>query len=192
MDEQNFTILIEELRDGNVNAFEQLYDSYYKRVFSFAKSYLYNKENAEEIVQDVFLKIWEKRSDLTTKKSFDAFLFTISKNAILNTIRKSKHEKAFLEYKKMNPGNNIFLEEELNFKELEEIYQSAISQLSQRKQQVYLLSRKKFLTHSEISKQLGISIKTVENLMGSAIMEIKRYVSTRGFAGMLIILFFVN
>ena len=173
------------LKDGNLRAFSELFDRYGKRLYRFSMGYLKSAENAEEIVQEVFMKIWNNREDLSAQKSFESYLFTISKNGILNTIRKSKSEQVYLNYVKIHPEKNVLLDDELNFKELEKAYKEAIEQLSPRRKEIYILSREQFLSNAEIAKKMNISIKTVENQMTSALSEIRQNLRSLGFSGII-------
>lgn len=179
------------LKEGNLKAFSELFDRYGKRIFRFSMGYLKSVENAEEIVQEVFLKIWNNRHELSAQKSFEAYLFTIAKNGILNSIRKSKSEQAYLNYAKLHPGKNILLDDELDFKELEKAYKSAVEQLSPRRKEIFLLSREQFLSNAEIADRMNISVKTVENQMTSALTEIRKKLRTLGFSAIIFFDLFV-
>lgn len=177
--------LIVSLREGDMKAFSELFDRYAKRLYHFAIGYLKSVEESEEIVQDVFLKIWNNREEISLLKSFEAYLFTIAKNGILNTIRKSKSEQAYLNYAKLHPGKNILFDEELDFKELEIAYKQSIDKLSPKRKEIYLLSRELLLSNAEIAEKMNISVKTVENQMTSAISEIRKNLRTLGFSGII-------
>jgi RNA polymerase sigma-70 factor, ECF subfamily len=177
--------LIVSLREGDMKAFSELFDRYAKRLYHFAIGYLKSVEESEEIVQEVFLKIWNNREELSLLKSFEAYLFTIAKNGILNTIRKSKSEQAYLNYAKLHPGKNILLDEELDFKELEIAYKQSIDKLSPKRKEIYILSREQSLSNAEIAEKMNISVKTVENQMTSAISEIRKNLRSLGFSGII-------
>lgn len=177
--------LILALKEGNLKAFNQVFDQYAKRLYRFSLGYLKSAENADEIVQEVFLKIWNNREELILQKSFDSYLFTIAKNGILNTIRKSKSEQAYLNYAKLYSGGNVLLDQELDFKELDKAYQDAIAQLSPRRKEIFLLSREQSLSNAEIAKKMNISVKTVENQMTSALAEIRKNLRSLGFSGII-------
>jgi RNA polymerase sigma-70 factor (ECF subfamily) len=177
--------LIVALREGNLQAFSQLFDQYGKRLYHFSLGYLKSAEEAEEIVQEVFLKIWNKREELSEQKSLESYFFTIARNGILNTIRKSKFEKAYLNYVILNPERNSLLDEELNFRELERAYHEAIDSLPPRRKEIYLLSKEQSLSREEIAVKMNISVKTVENQMTSAISEIRKNLRKLGFSGII-------
>jgi len=173
------------LKEGDLVAFNHLFDRYGKRLFHFSIGYLKSAENAEEIVQEVFMRIWENRLELSAQKSIEAYLFTIARNGILNTIRKSKSEQAYLKYTKINSGKSVLLDEELNFTELEEAYNQVIEQLSPRRKEIFLLSKAQSFSNVEIAKKMNISVKTVENQMTSAISEIRKNLRSLGFSGII-------
>jgi len=179
------TDLVLSLKKGNFHAFGILFDRYGKRLLHFSIAYLKSVEDAEEIVQDVFLKIWNIRKELEVDKSFESYLFTIAKNAILNKIRKSKSEQAYLNYAKIHPDKNVLLDDELDFSELDKAYKDAIERLSPRKKEIFLLSKEQFLSNAEIAVKMNISIKTVENQMTSAISEIRKTLRSLGFSGII-------
>jgi RNA polymerase sigma-70 factor (ECF subfamily) len=183
--------LIVRIRKGSSEAFRDLFDHYGKKLFSFSLGYLKDSHEAEEIVQEVFLKIWKVREELLPGKSFDSYIFTIAKNAILNTIRKSKSEQVYLHYAKLHPGKDVLLDDELDFKELEKAYKNSVDQLSPRRKEIFLLSRGQNLTNAEIASKLGISVKTVENQMTSALSEIKRNLRSAGFSGLIFLELFL-
>lgn len=173
------------LKEGNLKAFSELFDRYGKRLYHFSMGYLKSVEDAEEIVQDVFLKIWNIREELLVDKSFDSYLFTIAKNAILNTIRKSKSEQAYLNYAKLHPDKNVLLDDELNFNELEKAYNESVDLLSPRRKEVFLLSKEQFLSNAEIAIKMNISVKTVESQMTTAFSEIRKNLRSLGFSGII-------
>jgi RNA polymerase sigma-70 factor (ECF subfamily) len=177
--------LIVRLREGSPEAFRDLFDYYGKKLFSFSLGYLKDSHEAEEIVQEVFLKIWKVREELLDGKSFDSYVFTIAKNAILNTIRKSKSEQVYLNYAKLHPGKDVLLDEELNFKELERAYKNLVEQLSPKRKEIFLLSREQNLTNAEIAKKLGISVKTVENQMTSALKYLREKLGKHDILGLM-------
>ena len=180
------------LKDGNLQAFNELFDRYGKRLYHFSYGYLKTVEDAEEIVQEVFMKIWNNRAELLVQESIESYVFTIARNGILNTIRKSKSEQTYLNYIKINPGKNILLDDELNFNELEKAYQSAIEQLSPRRKEVYLLSKAGSYSNAEIAEKLNISVKTVENQMTTALAEIRKNLRSLGFSGLIVFELFVH
>jgi len=176
---------IPALNEGNLKAFNELFDRYGKRLYHFSLGYLKSAADAEEIVQDIFMKIWDNRLELSAQKSLESYLFTIARNGILNMIRKSKSEQAYLNYVKINPGKNVLPDEELNFNELEKAYNEAIKQLSPRRKEIFILSREQLLSNADIAEKMNISVKTVENQMTSALLQIRKNLRSLGFSGII-------
>jgi RNA polymerase sigma-70 factor (ECF subfamily) len=183
--------LVALLNVGSPVAFNILLDRYSPRVYRFAMSYLKNRQDAEEIVQEVFLKIWKIKEELSPEKSLDSFLFTIAKNGILNTIRKARSQQAYLNYAVLYPEKKVLVDDELDFRELEKACKMAVDRLSPKRKEIYRLSREKFLSNAEIAAHLGISVKTVENQMTSALSEIRRTLRSLGFSFLFIFRLFM-
>lgn len=185
-------VLIKQLNKGSEQAFDCLYKHFSPRVFSFALSLSKDRAEAEETVQEVFLKIWDKRYELSPSGSFESYLFTMSRNRILNNIRKMDYHRIFLEYKQYNSELNPAPDQELDCKELEDVYKKAIEKLSPRKKEIFVLNQTHDLSYPEIAQKLGISIKAVRNQMDAASTEIKHFVSRLGITGMLILSLFIK
>jgi len=159
-----------ELKEGNVNAFEMFFRTYYQSLCKYAYSFIQDKDEAEEIVQSAFLAVWEKRESLGIQTSLKSYLFSMVRNTSLNVI---KHEKI----KKRYAGEALAMEEKSRDNvtqkiislELEEKIHFAMESLPEQCRLVFKLSRFEELKYSEIAQQLNISIKTVENQMGKAL-----------------------
>ncbi len=175
--------LVVQLKSNSSSAFQALFEKYSQRIYRFSLGYLKSTQEAEEIVQDVFLRVWKAREELLVERSFESYLLTIAKNTILNTIRKANYEKAYLEYSSLHSNKNSLLDEELDFKELDRIYRRAIEKLPARRKEVYRLSRDNGLSNREIANELGISVKTVENQMTAALSAIKKELLSYGISG---------
>lgn len=168
---------VECLNEGNKEAFKVLFELYYNKLLYFAQSYISNKEDAEEIIQDVFVKIWEKRKRITT--NINGYLFKTTKNACLDYLRSKRYKLAISD-------NMLQLEALINFhalsdkdslsvieKELEQKILAGIELLPEKCKQVFVKSRIDGLKNSEISDELDISIKTVENHISKAIKHMR-------------------
>jgi RNA polymerase sigma-19 factor, ECF subfamily len=165
------TELILLLKEGNMVAFDTIYEKYCRRLFGFVVRYVKLESDAEEIVQDVFVKIWENRERIDAYSSFDSYLFTISYNSAISLLRKRIHEKKYLEHLRyvQQEYSAPELTDELYFNELNRTIQSLLAELTPRQKEIYRLSREEGLTHDEIAKKLGISINTVKNHMVSVL-----------------------
>ena len=163
------------LKEGNMVAFDAIYEKYCRRLFGFVIRYVKQETDAEEIVQDVFLKIWENREKINAYSSFESYLFTISYNSAISLLRKRIHEKKYLDHLKYLQHEDIMdeLTDELCFKELNNKIQSLLNELTPRQKEIFMLSREEGLTHDEIAKKLGISVNTVKNHIVTALNFLK-------------------
>ena len=160
---------IVELKKGSFAAFDLIFSTYKERLYAFAVGYLKVADDAQELVQEVFVKVWENREMLDESRSFNSYLFTISKNTILNYFRKRANEQSYIDYIKQNTYLTYNkAEEELEYEELLKNANNVIEQLSHRQKEIYRLSREKGLSNEEIARKLHISKKTVENQVSLA------------------------
>jgi len=140
----------------------------------FANKYVQDVHEAEEIVQNCFVKFWENKTDLKVNSSLRSYLFSSVKNACLNQI---KHLKVKEDYKIHNEKEiELFqysVDDDLEASELESKISKTISELPDARRQIFILSRYEGLKYKEIADKLKISIKTVENQMGSALKYLK-------------------
>ncbi|MDY8135800.1 RNA polymerase sigma-70 factor [Aquimarina sp. 2201CG5-10] len=168
---------IENIREGNEDAFKILFELYYGKLLYVARNYIAVKEDAEEIVQDVFLKAWNKRKNITT--NINGYLFKMTKNACLDYLRSKR-------YKLSSHNNIVQLEAYINHnalsdqialsiieKEIEEKIQASIQLLPEKCKNVFVKSRIEGKKNKEISDELDISIKTVENHMSKALRHMR-------------------
>ncbi|MDG5800251.1 RNA polymerase sigma-70 factor [Marinilabiliaceae bacterium ANBcel2] len=155
---------------GDKRAFDVLYKNYHQKIFAFALSYFKNEEDAYDLVQEVFIKIWNNRDKLGLHSNPDAYIFAISRNSIISQFRKRSNENDYLKYlKEKSSTNSIGAEELCSYNFLTQYYKDLISQLPPRRREIFVLSRKNGLLNREIAEQLKISEKTVENQLTKAI-----------------------
>jgi RNA polymerase sigma-70 factor (ECF subfamily) len=181
--------LVKKLKRGDISSFDKLFLHYYKKVYLFAKGILKSHEDAEGIVQEVFVKIWQKHKELDENQSFESFVFTITYNTSISLVRKKLREKSFLQewYKRF--ANEMQVVNEVDYKDLKETTKKLIDQLSQRRRQVYMMSREEGLTYTEISKRLGISVNTVENHMIASLKFLRQHLEETLAGGLFFLLF---
>jgi len=188
-DEKKYVIA---LKKGSYSAFDHLFSVYKERLYAFAIGYLKMEEDAKELVQDVFVKVWEHRHSLDEEKSFGSYLFTISKNTILNYFRKKANEQNYIEYVKQHTGLRVNpVEEEIEFSELKERASGLIERLPSRQREIYRLSREKGLSNEEISRILHVSKKTVENQITLAKKFLREHLGEKSLIVLLFIVLFV-
>jgi RNA polymerase sigma-70 factor (ECF subfamily) len=158
---------------GNAGSFENLFNFYCQPLISFSRRYVLDRQVAENIVQDIFVRIWTKRSGLDPDKSIKSYLFTSVKNESLKYIRHQDVEKRSagkMAHSNISENNP---EEVLNQSELEAIIKRAISELPEKCREIFTMNRFDNLKYSEIAGILNISVKTVETQMGRALKKLR-------------------
>lgn len=170
---------IKRIIKGDCSSFEEIYNIYSDRLFYFAQNYLGNKEASEEIVQEIFVKIWEIRKSLDPEKSFSSFLFTITKNTIFNKLKKRKHEKVYAEHLK-NHLETTYNKTEIDIylNETKQIIDTAVSLMPPQRQKIFILSRENGLSYKEIAQQLNIGEKTIETHIRLALKNVRKALSS--------------
>jgi RNA polymerase sigma-70 factor (ECF subfamily) len=167
---------VEELSKGNERAFKQMYEEYHGQLYFFALRFVKSKELAEEIVHDVFLKVWETKNSLDTTLSFKSYLYTITKNLVLNILTRAEMQlKIKNEIVLYAPRFENFVENEVIYNEYETIAYAAISRLPIQRQLVFRMCRLEVMSYEEVAKKLGISKGTVSDHMVKAIKFIKDF-----------------
>jgi RNA polymerase sigma-70 factor (ECF subfamily) len=172
--------LIQLLSAGNRKAFRQLFDKYHKKVFSIALKITGVEETAEDVVQEVFIKLWLHKEGLVQVENFNAYLNTITRNHIFNGLRKIATEQMCLKkiaaqhQKQKNNADPVI------YHELEILVSKAVGELSSQQKKVYQLSRIEGLKHEEIAERLGISSSTVKGHMVEALRHIKNVLHVNG------------
>ncbi len=162
--------LVKSLKKGDLFAFDQLFSKYSKKLYYFAKGYLGSKEDAEGLVQEVFLMVWNKRKELKEHLSFNAFLYTVTYNAIRKYFRKKARAKKYLDkFLEDYDGEHNKTVADIEYNNLLELANKAIEELPEKRKLIFQLSRHKGLSNMEIAKCLDISKKTVENQIHSAL-----------------------
>jgi RNA polymerase sigma-70 factor, Bacteroides expansion family 1 len=163
------------VRGNDLNCFEKLFSIYRVKLFNFSYKYLRSREDAEEVVQDTFVKIWENRAALNEELSFNSYLFTIAKNLIINKVRKKVAEPRIFDTVAEHSAQDESTENEIIYRDINTIAERAIQNLPAQRRLVYNLSRKDGLTYEEIGNQLGISSRTVEAHLRKALKSIREF-----------------
>lgn len=162
-----------QLKNNDLKAFNKIFIRYSGQIFRFAYSYLKNTEDAQELVQDVFLKVWENRFFLNEDLSFNAYLYTIARNTIFNYFKKREYDRVLINTLRDQTPTVIYQDHYQDTSKLEEKTQKAIEKLPPRRRETFLLSRIAGLTYNEIAERLQISSKTVENQISKALKSIR-------------------
>lgn len=169
-DDKSLTL---ELARGNEKAFEAIFSKYYKALCSFSKQFLNDDELAEETVQDMFVKIWEKRFSLSIETSLEHYLFRAVRNHCFNQLQHQKIKNRYAEKVLKNTETEIHSEEYFLEPDLKNKIEEAINSLPPKRKEIFRLSREEGLKYKEIADQLDISVKTVEAQMGLALKYLR-------------------
>lgn len=174
-------------------AFYNLYERYCRRLHGFVLRYIKQKEDAEEIVQEVFVKIWESRNKIDAYSSFEAFLFTIAYNTTISLLRKRTNENKYLEHLKslQQPDSSPDLIDEIHFNELNDRVQSLLNELTPRQKEIFQLSREEGLSHEEIAKKLDISVNTVKKHIGNTLVFLRSQIDSNLTINLLFVYLFL-
>lgn len=168
------TDILERLRSGDEAAFEGVFRELFQPLVHYAMRFLEESEASEEVVQDAFFAVWEKRETLDIHTSLKSYLYRSVHNKCLNLI---KHISIREDYKAWNEvereEQEAHFEGEMGKSELEQRIQTAIEALPPERQKVFRMSRFEGLKYQEIADQLNISVKTVENQMGKALKALR-------------------
>ena len=188
---KNESLLVQNLSKGNLLAFNTLYNEYSNRLYRFALGYLKSEAEAEELVQEVFTKIWEKRADLKRELSFKSFLFTIA----FNIIRKHFRTKAHLfEYFKTGffSEPDMQTSQKITYDSLYQYITELVNQLPERRKEIFIKSRFEGLSIKEIAEKLKISHKTVENQLTDALKFIRTNLNRENIPVILFFFLFIS
>ena len=184
--------LVDLLRGGDKLAFKSLFDKYGARLYAFAMKYLRDKEDAEDLLNEVFLKIWENRHSLKTHLSFQAYLFTIAYNNIrLRFLKKCREEKYVRIFAEEYLSETSKTEEQLDYNLFTQKIDQIIDMLPPRRKEVFTLSYKQELKNHQIAEQLGVSEYFVKNQLAIARKFILDKVKEGSFLA-LILFFFLS
>lgn len=170
------TELVKLLKKGDMSAFDVIYKKYSRRLYGFVFRYVKQESDTEEIVQEVFIKIWQSRDKINVYSSFESFLFTIAHNATINLLKKRATEQKYLEHVKslQQIEETYEIADEIHYKELKQKYQGLLDELSPRQKEIFLMSREEGLSHKEIAEKLGISSNTVKNHLVTTLSFLKK------------------
>ena len=169
---------IKGLRNGSHKAFNAIYDLYSDRLFNFVYAHTKSNEMAEDVVQDTFLNLWQKRKEIQEEKSLHTLLYTISKHKVIDIFRKQINESKFMLFMEyMEEGlseNNV--ERKLNYDEFNNTLKLCKKILSERQLEVFELSREKGKSIKEIAAQLNLSEQTVKNQLSTSLKKIREQI----------------
>ena len=184
--------LMQEIKADNMFAFDLIYKKYSKKLYKFGYSLLKSHEETENLVQDVFLNLWENRNKVEKDSSIKSYIFAITYNSAISILRKKAMESKFVEYlKSLQIINEKPVNMELEYTELTNRINEIVYALPQRQKEVYLLHKVEALKYSEIAVLLDISVNTIENHMSRALKTIRKKLGNYSLIAILFLHLFV-
>lgn len=178
--------VIAQVVTGDLNTFEMVFRDYYKPLVRYGNTFLKDTDETEDVVQQVFVSLWEKRTQLDIHTSIRAVLYKSVQNACLNKIKHLKVRSAYAEDWKATQSE-MQTSDSVQAKELNEQIQLAIEGMPEQCGRIFKMSRFEQLRYQEIADQLGLSVKTVENQMGKALKIVRE--ELKDYLPLLILLF---
>lgn len=173
--------LVRRLSKGDEEAFTSLYVHYRRILRSFCFGFLKSDNLSTDIVQDVFLKVWDSREMLDCELSFSSLLFTMTRNRVYNEIKhiavSDRASEKFVRENKYRPTAADLSSRGMEEEDYIRILEQAVARLSNRQREVFILSRNRNLSQKEIAEQLGLSVYTVQEYISGALRSIKTYVA---------------
>ena len=169
---------LKKLKQGNPKAFELLFNKYHHKLYNFILSFVNDSYEAENIVQDVFVTVWETKHRINIESSFGSLVYRIAKNKALNCLRKSLNKKLYLDTVIQNQKYFEFsTDKTIDYKELTFYFNKYVDELPERRQEIFLLSANEGLTYKEIARKLNITENTVDTQIRNALNYIRENIA---------------
>ena len=166
--------IIEELTEGNQEAFRIIFKAAYPQVRAFSKGFTKNDADADDIAQQVFIKLWTKRAILANVRNFETYLYTITKNTVLNHMASQKAFMVEISDIRNLPTGQTSPIEQIEASDLQLLIDMTVESMPPQRQAVYRMSREEGLSNDQIAEKLGLQKKTVENHLNLALGEIRK------------------
>lgn len=188
---ENEPLLVRTLSSGNILSFNALYKAYSGYLYRFAYGYLKSESEAEELVQEVFTIIWEKREDLKEELSFKSFLFTIAFNIIRKHFRTRAYLTSYFNYE-IKEDSDSQTSQQISYDSLYQYIVELANQLPDRQKEIFIKSRFEGMSIKEIAEKLKISHKTVENYLTSALKFLRTNLNKEDITVILFFILFIS
>ena len=174
---------LELLKNGNRDAFEALYRSYNARIYNFVFSMVRNAGIAKDLTQDIFLLIWEKRTNIYVEGNFDGYLFMVARNMVFNYVKRELLLQNYVDkLSNEQSDESVEIDEELDYLFLEEYILKLLEELPLSRREIFLLYWKSGLKYREIAEELGVSEKTVATQVHRSLVFLRKNLGTGVFS----------
>lgn len=182
----NIEEIIRRLKKDDKTALDEIFNYYYPRLYCFSKRILKIDDDIDDILQNVFLKIWLNRNRINSHETFNAFIFTVTRNALLNLLRsKLKYQSFREEFSKKVIAEEYITRQPYEYEEVRAAIDNIVARLPDKRRKVFLLSRSDGLSNKDIALRLDISEKTVEYHITHSIKFLKKSLGEIGIIPML-------
>lgn len=174
MDTERETHYLEQLGKGNHRAFDTIFMLYHPKVINFLQGFIKDEEEARDMAQEVFFKIWLNRAQLGHIASFKAYLFRMARNLVYDYFEHNLVKENYQEKQKNRACYADLIEEDLYAQELELLIDITVSQMPQQRRRIFRMSRKEGYSNQEIALRLEINKRTVENHLTQALADLRK------------------
>lgn len=177
--------LIAALKLGSVKAFDALYDMYYRRIYGYCLNFTKSRKDTEDIVQEVFMKLWSARKEIQVEDSIANYIFSIAKNRLISAFRSnvaSPHYEDYLDYCETLGKEDYSV---IEYKEFVAMVEEGISKLPPMQQKIVRLSKFTSMSNKEIASLFEISEQTVKNQLVTGLKKIRIHLNSKELAIML-------
>lgn len=169
-------LLLQQIAEGDEKAFAIIVGQYWNNIYAQALTYVKSAHHAQDIVQEVFIKVWEKRHALSQIDRFDSYLFIVARNHIISELRKKLAHPMEPDITDVYKEDSVVPDQILSFKQLRQHIETAINLLPQQQKTAFLLSRDEGLTYESIAAQMDLSRETVKKHICRALNFLRTYV----------------
>ncbi|MBC6425034.1 MAG: RNA polymerase sigma-70 factor [Ekhidna sp.] len=174
MSQENDLLLFDQVKKNDMSAYEVIFKKYFKELYRFAFSFVRDGKVAEEMAQEVFLYLWEKRLQIEIQTTLKTYLYSAVKNKCLNYIKlELPRQQSISDISEVMLSVSEENKDEGESEQLKKYVKSAIDSLPKKCRQIFILSRNAGMTYEEIAEELNLSKKTVENQMGIALKKLR-------------------
>ena len=192
-DENEIKELIKGVKHGKLSCFQKVFDQYSKPLYYFSLIYMKTNELAEDVVQEVFLKIWDSRKNINTNSSFKAYLFQIAINTIRKHFRSQAVRNSYKHELLISISDDVDdLEEQENYLFLLNKLEALINKMPEKRRVIFIKSKLENWTYTEIAEIQGVTVKTVEYHMSEAMKFLKEEFKKLDIAGFLFFTLFLQ
>lgn len=168
--------LLLAVSSGDAEAFEQIFFIYQPRLIYFLTGFIHDAETSKDMAQDIFFSLWKDRHKLRDVNSFSSYLFTIARFTIYNYFDHLVTQNKYTDHQLLHIDSSDSYEEQLFVRELQALIDEAVLQMPPQQQRVYRMSREEGMTNDAIAETLGISKRTVENHITSALSVLRKII----------------